>query len=194
VRPAFPAGYKRRNKYGISPRAERTLNGVVFASRGEMMRWMELSLMKRAGLIVKLCRQVPYPLAVNGHHVCTYVADFWYWLRDGSEVVEDWKPGVRTPEYLLKKRLMKAINNIDILETGRKETPMPKQYEDIKNSELKSGKPLKEAERIGAATYNKQHPGNPMGPDREPTDDSSTEAAPSMPFGVGPQPRGRKKR
>ena len=34
---------------------------------------------------------------------------------------------------------------------------MPRQYEDIKQSELKSGKSLKVAKRIAAATYNKQH-------------------------------------
>jgi hypothetical protein len=41
---------------------------------------------------------------------------------------------------------------------------MPKEYLEIKKSELNSGKSLKEAERIGAATYNKRHPGHPMGP------------------------------
>jgi hypothetical protein len=46
---------------------------------------------------------------------------------------------------------------------------MPKQYEEIKKSELKSGKDLKTAERIAAATYNKNRkPGStPMGPNYE---------------------------
>lgn len=46
---------------------------------------------------------------------------------------------------------------------------MPRQYEDIKSSELSSGKSKEEAERIAAATYNKHRkPGSPaMGPNWE---------------------------
>ena len=46
---------------------------------------------------------------------------------------------------------------------------MPAKYEAIKKSELKSGKPLKEAEKIAAATFNKQRPkgATPMGPNYE---------------------------
>jgi len=41
---------------------------------------------------------------------------------------------------------------------------MPAQYEHIKASELKAGKSLKVAKRIAAATYNKTHKSDPMGP------------------------------
>lgn len=41
---------------------------------------------------------------------------------------------------------------------------MPAQYERIKESYLKRGKPLKEAKRIAAATYNKHHKSDPVGP------------------------------
>ena len=46
---------------------------------------------------------------------------------------------------------------------------MPAKYEAIKRSELKSGKPIKTAERIAAATYNSQRPAGatPMGPNYE---------------------------
>lgn len=46
---------------------------------------------------------------------------------------------------------------------------MPKQYERIKESELKAGKDVKTAERIAAATYNKRRPKGavPMGPNYE---------------------------
>ncbi len=44
---------------------------------------------------------------------------------------------------------------------------MPKQYEEIKKSELARGASLKTAKRIAAATYNKQHPGHPMHPDHK---------------------------
>lgn len=35
---------------------------------------------------------------------------------------------------------------------------MPKQYEDIRDSYVKKGVPLKEAKSIAAATWNKNHP------------------------------------
>lgn len=46
---------------------------------------------------------------------------------------------------------------------------MPEQYLKIKESLLKSGKGKKEAERIAAATYNKNRPqgATPMGPHYE---------------------------
>ena len=44
---------------------------------------------------------------------------------------------------------------------------MPKQYERIKASLLKRGTSLKKAKSIAAATYNKQHPGNPMRPHKK---------------------------
>jgi len=46
---------------------------------------------------------------------------------------------------------------------------VPKQYEAIKASELSRGKPKAEAERIAAATYNKNRPKGavPMGPNYE---------------------------
>jgi hypothetical protein len=111
-----------RNKYGVSTKARRTVDGIVFDSRAEMTRWMELRLMEKAGAIFDLKRQVVYPLHVNGYFIGKYISDFSYFPdRDPSKfsvVIEDVK-GVRTPVYRLKKKLMKAIYGIDILETGR---------------------------------------------------------------------------
>lgn len=44
---------------------------------------------------------------------------------------------------------------------------MPKQYERIRDSLIRRGKGTKEAKRIAAATYNKQHPGHPMRPHKK---------------------------
>lgn len=41
---------------------------------------------------------------------------------------------------------------------------MPKMYEAIRDSLIGQGKSKDEAQRIAAATYNKKHPGKPMGP------------------------------
>lgn len=44
---------------------------------------------------------------------------------------------------------------------------MPKQYEAIRDNLVDHGKSMKEAQSEAAATYNKQHPGHPMRPDRD---------------------------
>ena len=45
-----------------------------------------------------------------------YIADFVYTLPDGSQTVEDVK-GMKTPEYIIKRKLMRQVHGIKILET-----------------------------------------------------------------------------
>ena len=91
--------------------------GLKFDSRWEAERWGQLKAMERAGVVTQLERQIKFPLEINGQKICDYVADFRYLLEeeDGSSklVIEDAK-GVLTPEFKLKKKMMKAIHNIDI--------------------------------------------------------------------------------
>lgn len=55
-------------------------------------------------------------LEVNGYCITTYRPDFVYRdLETGALVYEDTK-GVRTREYELKRRLVKAIHGVDIVE------------------------------------------------------------------------------
>jgi hypothetical protein len=89
-------------------------DGMKFDSQRELDRWCELQLLERAGGIHDLRRQVPYDLIVNGVKVCRYVADFVY-TTAGETVVEDVK-GVRTDVFILKRKLMKAIFNIEVQE------------------------------------------------------------------------------
>ena len=103
---------RRRNKYGVAPKAARTFQGTVFASKAEMTRWIELQLLERGGGITGLRRQVRFPLAMNGEPICVYVADFVY-IEDGVEVVEDRK-GVKTPEFKLKAKMFRAQYGKDI--------------------------------------------------------------------------------
>lgn len=105
----------------------------VFDSEREYTRWCELKLMERAGLITDLQRQVPFELVPAQREPpsrgprgaerqgkllerpVTYVADFVY--SEGSErVVEDCK-GMRTDEYIIKRKLMLYILHIKIKET-----------------------------------------------------------------------------
>ena len=50
-------------------------------------------------------------------HIADYESDFTYKDSNGKMVVEDNKGGCVTYSYLLKKKLMEAIYDIDILET-----------------------------------------------------------------------------
>ncbi len=100
------------NKYRNKPTE---VDGIRFASKREATRYQELRLLERAGVIKGLWLQVRFPLKVNEQLICTYVADFQY-FEDGKSIVEDSK-GHRTPEYKLKKKLMRALYQIEIKET-----------------------------------------------------------------------------
>ena len=105
----------RRSKYGAK---KTVLDGITFASTREARRYAELRLLEQAGQIRDLTVQPPYVIEVRGVTVCTYRADFSYWQRDGSAwrlVVEDVK-GVKTAVYRLKKKLVRAVHDIDIQE------------------------------------------------------------------------------
>lgn len=103
---------KRPNKYGA---VKTVVDGITFDSKAEAKRWQQLKVMEQAGEIHSIVRQPVFPLYVNGNLVCKYVADFKYLQRSGGLVVEDVK-GVRTAVYILKRKLVKAIYGIDILE------------------------------------------------------------------------------
>jgi hypothetical protein len=91
------------------------VDGFVFASGLEATRYGELKLLEQAGEVRELQLQFPFRLDVNGIHVCTYVADFVYVDAQGKQVVEDTK-GMKTAVYRLKKKLMKAVFGIEIVE------------------------------------------------------------------------------
>lgn len=95
------------------------LDGITYDSGKEANRAAELKVIAIAGKISDLRTQVPFKLIVNGQHVCTYIADFVY--RDlviGEEVVEDVKSDHtrKLQVYRIKKKLMKACLNIEIVE------------------------------------------------------------------------------
>jgi hypothetical protein len=102
----------RRNKYGNE---QVVIDGHRFASHKEAARFAELCLLRRAGQISGLEVQPRFPITVNGVHICYYVADFSYRLPNGLSVVEDAK-GFKTPEYKLKRRLMLAVHNVEVVE------------------------------------------------------------------------------
>nr|DAI03029.1 MAG TPA: Endonuclease [Caudoviricetes sp.] len=109
-----------------------TRGGVTFDSRMEARRYDELLLLQQAGKIKNLRRQVKFVLiptqrepkiigprggVKNGkllERECSYVADFVY-SENGKMVVEDAK-GVRTKDYIIKRKLMLRVYGIRIRE------------------------------------------------------------------------------
>lgn len=107
----------RRNKYGA-----KKFGG--YDSQKEYKRATELKFMQHVGLISDLREQVRYQLIAPHRfddgtieHACYYIADFVYVDNEtGQTVVEDTK-GVRTKEYIIKRKLMLAVHGIRIKET-----------------------------------------------------------------------------
>ena len=121
-----------RNKYQS---IKTTVNGITFDSRKEARRYQELLLLQRAGVIRDLKMQVKYVLipaqyevyeryGKNGQRLkdgekliekeCAYFADFVY-EENGNTVVEDTK-GVKTKDYIIKRKLMLYIHGIRVKE------------------------------------------------------------------------------
>lgn len=95
-----------------------SVDGYTFSSKREANRYCQLKILARVGEIDELELQPRFALLVNGHKVCTYIGDFRYRLvSTGASVVEDVKSkATRTPIYLLKRKLMRAILKIEIVE------------------------------------------------------------------------------
>ena len=99
------------------------VDGILFDSKHEATRWIELKYMERAKLISHLRRQVEFELIPaqkeNGKVVeraVKYIADFVYY-ENGKMVVEDAKsPATRTQAYKIKKKLMRHVWGLEIKE------------------------------------------------------------------------------
>jgi len=102
------------NKYNAK---KITVDGLTFDSKREAQRWMQLKLLERGGAIKELERQVEYELIPKqkGERAVKYIADFRYIDHDGKTVVEDTK-GVKTPVYILKRKLMQWVHGIRVVE------------------------------------------------------------------------------
>ena len=124
------------NKYGNK---KITYKGEEFDSKRECYRYVDLKFLEDCGAISNLRRQVKYELIptqrekstkvykkgrkkgqpIEGKIIekaVTYIADFVYTdSTTGKEVVEDAK-GMRTKDYIIKRKLMLYIHGIKIQE------------------------------------------------------------------------------
>lgn len=98
-------------------------NGLQFDSHKELRRYLELRLLERSGQITGLKRQAKFdliPAQKDEKGKCleravSYIADFVYQDENGQTIVEDTK-GVRTKEYIIKRKLMLYKYGIKIKE------------------------------------------------------------------------------
>lgn len=122
----MPYCRKPRNKYHAQPSGG-------YDSRKEHRRACELRLLQRAGQISNLREQVRFQLIppqygtcgkdlkgrdtrVLLERACNYIADFVYTDNaTGQTIVEDTK-GMRTKEYIIKRKLMLYVHGIRISE------------------------------------------------------------------------------
>ena len=109
------------NKYSAK---KMCYKGETFDSKAEFRRWQELKLMERAGEIRDLRRQVKHELIPAQYdssrklleRAITYTSDFEYIdNRTKGFVVEDVK-GMKTKDYIIKRKLMLYIYKIKIRE------------------------------------------------------------------------------
>lgn len=111
------------------------IDGITFDSKKEARRYGELSLLQRGGVISELELQKEFELVPaqyetfprygkNGQRLkdgkrciekpVKYKADFVY-KENGSVIVEDTK-GVKTKDYIIKRKLMLYVHGIKIKE------------------------------------------------------------------------------
>lgn len=108
------------NKYHAR---KESLDGHTFDSAREARRYQELKFLMKAGEISDLELQkkyvlIPRQMGADGkvaERECAYFADFVYRDKAGNCVVEDAK-GVRTKEYVIKRKLMLHVHGIRITE------------------------------------------------------------------------------
>jgi hypothetical protein len=121
------------NKYGA---CKVEIDGYTFASKLEAARYRDLQLTEKAGEIIYLGVHPCWALEVNHILIGHYTPDFSYYRCEGGEpvgriIVEDVK-GVRTRDYILRKKLMKAIHQIDVQEYPPKPPRAPARRQQAK--------------------------------------------------------------
>lgn len=108
---ARPKQSKYRNKKIV-------IDGMTFDSTKEGRVYGELKLLKASGEIADFRRQVTFMIEHNGVLICKYIADFVVYFYNDTREVWDVKSDYtrKLAVYRLKRKLMKIINGIEIVE------------------------------------------------------------------------------
>lgn len=126
----------KRSKYGAK---KVTIDGITFDSKKESKRYQELMILQKSGSISNLQMQVKYILIPAQYEQCDevytkgrkkgqmkrgkliereclYIADFVYFDRELQEIVVEDTKGMRTKDYIIKRKLMLERHGIRIRE------------------------------------------------------------------------------
>lgn len=97
------------------------IDGITFDSKKEARRYSELKLLERAGRIDTLTLQPKFTLIPSQRRAdgkaerpVVYIGDFMY-RENGQFVVEDVK-GFKTPDYIIKRKLLLQVHGITVKE------------------------------------------------------------------------------
>jgi hypothetical protein len=102
-------------KYKVSAPEERTLDGILFDSKTEMLRYAELRILQAANQISMLMCQPQFKVEINGEHYCTYTADFEYFDNAlETWVYEDVKSvaTAKDPAFRLRQKAAELFHGI----------------------------------------------------------------------------------
>jgi hypothetical protein len=108
----------RRKGYSKYRAKKVKIDGIIFDSKKEGIRYLSLLAKEKLNEISNLELQVKYPCIVNDQKICTYIADFRYTDNNGNCIVEDVKSKFTQKDrvYRLKKKLIKALYDVAISE------------------------------------------------------------------------------
>lgn len=109
-------------RFKVAPEQDRTLDGIVFASKREMQRYAILKLFEKAGKITNLRLQPEFKTYIAGKLFCRFTADFDYTLVETQEyVVEDVKSSgtAKDTAYRLRKKAAELQYGFRVSEVGK---------------------------------------------------------------------------
>lgn len=105
----------KSSKFGAIP--TETADGQKFKSTLEADFYNRQWVRQRVGEVLLIEREIRYEFVVNGVYINSYFLDFRITEADGSIRYVDCKSQpTKTPLYLMKKALMKALFEIEIEE------------------------------------------------------------------------------
>jgi hypothetical protein len=99
------------NKYRVSPKSQRTVYGITFASKKEMCRYLELRDRLIRGEIRDLTMQVTFILqpafvyANKKEQPIKFTIDFVYYDKKIGCVIHEETKGMRTRDYILRRKM-----------------------------------------------------------------------------------------
>ena len=101
--------YAKRSKYGNT---KTVINGIVFDSKKESDRFLELAMLEKAGVIKNLERQKRFQIVpkTKDEKAVYYIADFVY-EQEGKLIAEDVKSIAtkKNSTYIIKRKLFKYL-------------------------------------------------------------------------------------